>query len=304
MFKLRKQVQTGFAIIAIAALLSYSSVCLFLFLRQRQLILNPRTERLESPSDRNYQLPYQALWIPIPDTKARLHSWWIPAPQSSSILPSSGRAELLAPKTLLYLNGRGSNKSFHLPRITGLRQLGFSILMVDYRGFGESKGDPPSENQLYADAQVAWNYLQTTHKIPPKQIIIYGESLGGAVAVDLAVRQPTTGGLILQSTFTSMLDVLRQTDWLRWFPLDQLLTERFDSLAKMRSLKVPVLILHGEKDAIVPSRMSQQLYNAAPHPKRLLLIPSKGHLSIYQPGDYSYLKAIEEFTATIQPKEV
>jgi uncharacterized protein len=294
----------GLKIIILTAILGYSSVCLFLFFRQRQLILNPRAELMESPSDERYQIPYEAFWIPVPGAKERLRAWWIPASQRTVSLPSPNEAKLTSPKTLLYLNGRGSNKSFHLPRIEGLWKLGYSILMVDYRGFGESEGDVSSETQLYTDAQVAWNYLGEIRKIPPKQIIIYGESLGGSVAVDLAVKRPTTGGLILQSTFTSMAELLKRDRWLRWFPIDLLLTERFDSIAKVRSLQVPVLILHGEKDSIVPSRMSQRLYDAAPEPKRLLLIPSRGHLSIYQTGEYSYLRAIEEFVAKIEPTKV
>jgi hypothetical protein len=177
--------------------------------------------------------------------------------------------------------------------------------MIDYRGYGQSEGEFPSEARLYEDAEVAWNYLTQTRTIDPSQIVIYGESLGGAVALNLAVKHPTAGGLVLQSTFTSMAEVVKQIDWLRWFPIDLLLTQRFDSLDKMRSLQVPVLILHGGTDNVVPPQLSQHLYEAAIVPKRLLLIPGKGHFSIYQAGTYSYLRAIEQFVGNqegVQPK--
>lgn len=275
-------------------LLGYGGMCLYLFIRQRDLILNPRAELIEFPDQAPYRLPYQTRWLPVPGTTARLHSWWIPA-------PTKGRPTTPA-KTLLYFGGRGTNISFHLARMEGLRQLGFAILMVDYRGFGGSAGsggEPPSEGQMYADAEAAWLYLAHNQKTPPEQIIIYGESLGGAVALDLAVKQPQAGGVILQSTFTSMADMAAQIDWLRWFPVDWLLTERFDTQAKIPRLKLPILLLHGTDDPVVPARMSEQLYDLAPQPKQILLVPGKGHHSIYQKGAYSYLEAIRRFVGRL-----
>jgi uncharacterized protein len=285
--QLRQKLKQGLTALTLTGLLGYSAACLCLFFNQRGFIFNPRAELIDRPDARQYQLLYQTVSITIPNSQARLSGWWMPADVSAK--------QTTTAKTLLYLNGRGSNKSFHLPRMAGLHKLGLSILMFDYRGFGDSAGDFPHEAQVYADAQAAWNYLTQTRKIPPQQIILYGESLGGAIALDLAAKQPAAGGLILQSTFTSMAAVVRQTNWLHWFPIDQLLTERFDSLTKISTLRVPVLILHGQADPVVPAWMSQQLYNTAPQPKRLLLIPGKGHFSIYQPGNHSYLQAIQDF---------
>jgi fermentation-respiration switch protein FrsA (DUF1100 family) len=132
------------------------------------------------------------------------------------------------------------------------------------------------------------------------QILIYGESLGGAIALDLAVRHPEAGGLIIQSSFTSMTEVIRHRKLLQIFPVDLLLTERFDSLLKIRALRVPVLFLHGTADSVVPSEMSQRLYNAASEPKQLFLISRADHVRIYQPGDQSYLKAIQGFVELTQ----
>jgi pimeloyl-ACP methyl ester carboxylesterase len=272
-------------------LLSYGGLCLFLFIQQRDLILNPRTEIIDLPSNAPYHLPYETRWLPVSGTYSRLHSWWIPAKKQPTLLSQ--------PRTLLYFGGRGGNISFHLARMEGLRQLGFAILMVDYRGFGGTGGETPNETQMYADAQAAWEYLTQTAKIPPEQIVIYGESLGGAVALDLAVKQPQAGGVILQSTFTSMADMAARIDWLKWFPINLMLTERFDSRAKIPQLRVPILLVHGEADAIVPASMSRQLFDLAPAPKRLLIIPNKGHITIYQKGPYSYLQAIREFVGNL-----
>jgi pimeloyl-ACP methyl ester carboxylesterase len=183
----------------------------------------------------------------------------------------------------------------YLARVSAFRQLGFSVLVFDYRGYGLSEGDFPNELQLYQDSQAAWNYLRDVRQIPPDQIIVYGESLGGAIALDLALRQPEVGGLVLQSSFTSMSEAIRHRNFFRILPVNLLLTERFDSLSKVRSLRVPVLFLHGSADSVVPSEMSRQLYEAASEPKQMFVIPEADHVRIYQPGDHSYLKAIQRF---------
>jgi uncharacterized protein len=287
MKKLGKRLQVRCKALLGLGVLAYSSTCLFLFMRQQQIIINPSAEIRQLPSDAPYRLPYEVVWLPVPNSTTKVHSWWIPAKPVA-------RAQT-TPKTLIYFYGRGSNKSYNLPRMEGLWGLGFSILMIDYRGVGASRGEHPSEAGMYADAQAAWNYVTRTRNIPADQVILYGESLGGAVALELAVNHPNASGVILQSTFTSIADMTQQLPWLRWFPVSQMLHQRFESLAKVPALQMPVLFLHGEADAVVPVWMSQRLYEAAPNPKQLLLIPGKGHNSIYQAGPQSYLTAIEQF---------
>lgn len=286
--KLGKFLRRGLATLFSLGLISYSGLCLLLFVRQKQMIVNPAFTMRQLPSDPYFGLPYETVWLPVspenPSSAAKLHAWWI--------LAQPGQRPT---KTLIYFSGRGSNKSYNLSRMEGLWRLGFSILMIDYRGVGLTPGPVPGEAQMYTDARAAWHYVTQTRRIPASQVLIYGESLGGAVALDLAVNQPGAGGLILQSTFTSIADWARQHEWLRWFPAQLLLTERFDSIGKVNKLQMPVLFLHGEADPIVPVWMSQRLYAEAPQPKRLLLIPGKGHNSIYVPGEQSYLTAIQEF---------
>lgn len=299
-----KQKQFLTVVVAVFAI-AYLSTCLLLILRQRHLIYRPAVELSLQPDDPDFNLPYENVWIPIPNSQVQLHGWWIPAPthqEGSAILPNEPRNVLTSPKVMLYLCGVGRNMGDYnyLARVSAFRQLGFSVLVFDYRGYGLSEGDFPNELQVYQDSQAAWNYLRHMHQIPPEQILIYGESLGGAIALDLALRHPEAGGLIIQSSFTSMAEAIRHRKFFQIFPVGLLLTERFDSLSKVRSLRVPVLFLHGSADSVVPSKMSQQLYDAAPEPKQLFVISGADHVRIYQPGEQSYLRAIQRFVELTQ----
>ena len=286
--------------------ISYTSFSLYLYLQQRYLIFRPQLELQILPTAPDFNLPYTKVIIPIANSKSEyLSGWWFdsPKPGEKIDLISNEPAKILSsPKTILYFCGAGGNKSYYnsLARIKAMRQLGFSVLVVDYRGFGESKGKQhPNESQIYQDSQTAWNYLIKKRSIPAKDIVIYGESLGGAVAIDLAVKHPQAGGLIVQSSFTSMAETVKQQNWLRLFPIDLLLTQRFNSIAKVKKLQVPVLFIHGTADNIVPSYMSHKLYHSAPEPKQLFTVTQAGHFRIYKPGNDSYLGAINEFIKSI-----
>ncbi|NJK29331.1 MAG: alpha/beta hydrolase [Acaryochloris sp. SU_5_25] len=278
--------------------LAYLGVCLFFFVRQEALLYNPKRTLVTVPSNRPFHLPFQDVTLPVGTGSDYLRGWWIPAPQPDEmavILPDEPKQIVNEPKVILYFIGRGGNKGSYLPRVEGFHQLGFSVLLVDYRGFGNSHPRHPNESRLYEDSQAAWHYLTQIRNIPAQDIVIYGESLGGAVAVDLAVKQPDASGLIVQSSFTSMPAIVKETGYFRLLPVDWILTQRFNSLAKVRSLKIPVLFLHGTADTVVPSWMSRSLYQATPPdiPKELLFVPESGHFSIYRPGAYSYLRAIQ-----------
>ncbi|MCC7147042.1 MAG: alpha/beta hydrolase [Phycisphaeraceae bacterium] len=164
----------------------------------------------------------------------------------------------------LLLHGNAGNVTHRSDWITVLLRSGADVFILDYRGYGKSKGKP-NEAGVYLDAQAAWNYLTSMdggHR-DPKSIILLGESLGGAVAVDLATKvQP--GGLILQSTFTSIRDMV--AEHYSWVPAF-LVRTKMDSLAKMPQIKCPVLVIHGKMDQIVPFAMGQRLYAAALEPK-------------------------------------
>lgn len=278
----------------------YSSICVYLASKQRDFIFNPSRTILTLPDQAPIHLSYTSVQIPISASSTAIRGWWIPRPDLLPLRSQNGQQQTGLQRVILYLGGRGGNRSYHLERIKGFHQLGFHVLMVDYRGYGDSDDYRPSEASVYQDSQAAWQYLIQTRNIPPAQILIYGESLGGAIALDLAVRQPEAGGLILQSTFTSMRAMAARIPWSRFLPVETLLTEHFNSLAKIRSLQVPLLILHGTADNVVPYQMGQALYQAAPAPKQLFLVPNGTHFRLYRPGPHSYLLAMTHFVTQIE----
>lgn len=282
--------------------IAYLLTCVFLYFRQEYIIYQVNENvPVAAPGDRDFNLEYQNIWIHLPQSSERIHGWWFdsPSPQQPIVaIPNEPVNVLSQPKTILYLCGRGGSKTHYnnLARIQGFQQLGFSVLAFDYRGYGLSEGRLPNESRLYEDSQAAWDYLTQTKGIAAQDIMIYGESLGGAIAINLAVQQPEAAGLIVQSSFTSMAEQIRELrPGLSIFPLGLIVHQRFNSIAKVRSLQVPVLFIHGTADSIVDYKMSRQLYYAAPEPKTLFYIPGGEHLRLYQPGKYSYLLAIKDF---------
>jgi fermentation-respiration switch protein FrsA (DUF1100 family) len=151
---------------------------------------------------------------------------------------------------------------------------------------------------LYEDAQTAWNYLVRERHVDPGQTFIYGHSLGGAVAIELALRRPEVAGLIVECTFTSIPELAKTLYWM--FPVDWLLHQRFDALAKVPMLRVPVLFIHGTADREIPHAMSERLYHATRESKWLTLIPGGGHEDSAAVGEAMYTRAVLDFTDGIQ----
>ncbi|MEL7140588.1 MAG: alpha/beta hydrolase [Cyanobacteria bacterium J06643_4] len=298
-----KQRKSQFFFLAGGLISGYLLLCLGLFVQQRRVIYVPEAELALRPDTSEFGLVYQDVWVPIKNSAEQLHGWWLPAlpNETISIFSDEPQQVLSEPKTMLYLYGVGPNKGDRhaISRIAAFRQLGFSVLVVDYRGYGESQGNFPTEERLYEDAQAAWDYLLTELQISPEDVVVYGESMGGAIALNLATQQPDAAGLIIQSSFTTMADAVKYKPIGKLLPVKLLLTEKFNSLERIRNLQMPVLLLHGADDKSVPVRMSNELYNAAPEPKRQLIIAGANHNSIYQPGADSYLKAIEAFVSDI-----
>ncbi len=197
---------------------------------------------------------------------------------------------------VLYLHGNGLNVGANVEHANRFHRLGLSVFLIDYRGYGKSQGEFPTESQVYEDAQLAWDYLVKQRGINPKQIYIYGHSLGGAIAIDLAVRHAEAAGLIVEGSFTSaraMVDFQSGVYWM--FPIDLLLTQRFDSIAKVDRLQMPVLFIHGTADTIVPVEMSKKLFVVAPEPKQLYIVPDAGHNNLAEFAGGEYLQRISQF---------
>ena len=240
------------------------SGCAYLDVKQRELIYQPVRDYSGTPADRG--LAFEDVWLSVKsaqgDARERVHGWWLPARGPDA-------------PTLLYLHGTRGSLGRNLQRIARWRELGFSVLAIDYRGFGRSDGELPSETEVYADAQAAWDYLRKRTPDPQRRFL-YGHSLGGAVAIELAARNTDVAGLIVESSFTSMSDMAARSKY-GFLPVDLVLTQHFDSLAKISSVSAPVLFIHGTGDRYVPPEMSERLYQAAREPKRLLLVEDAGH---------------------------
>lgn len=263
----------------------YVSLCLFLVFGQRRFIYFPFTAIESTPAD--YGAEYSELWI-AGENGARLHAWWIPARSQPA-------------PTLLYLHGNGVNIGANAAQAVRLSEMCCDVLLFDYRGYGKSSGPFPSEKRAYEDAEAAWRYLQEQRRVPPKSVILYGHSLGGAVAIELAKRHPDAAGLIVESTFTSVADRAGMEPLYRAFPLRLLIHERYDSAGKIRDVHMPVLFLHGEDDITIPSSMSERLYDLAHEPKRLVLFPDAGHENTAMVGGERYRSAVREFVTRVRP---
>ena len=263
--------------------IAYGTLCFLLYWGQARFMFFPSSQLLATP--KLLQLPYEEVWLDVTSSSGsteKIHGWWIPA-----TCPRLG--------TLLYLHGNGGNISVHLTQAEALQKLGLSILLIDYRGYGRSVGRFPSEQTVYADAERAWQYLTRTRTIPSAEIFILGQSLGGAVAIELATHHPEAGGLIIESSFTSMQAMTEKAGWLRLFPVNWLLTQRFDSLQKVSGLQIPVLYLHGSADQLIPAKMSQTLFAATPNSKRLVLFEQAGHNDLFEVAGPEYLQAVQAF---------
>ncbi|MBD2494141.1 alpha/beta hydrolase [Nostoc sp. FACHB-280] len=263
--------------------IAYCSISLFLFFQQTKFIFFPSNFIEKTPD--SFNLPYQEVWLPVKTSLGKvekIHAWWIPANQPDA-------------KVLLYLHGNGLNIGANIAHSQRFHQLGFSVLLIDYRGYGRSQGDFPNEMQVYQDAATAWQYLTQQQKIPPQQIFIYGHSLGGAIAIDLAVKHPEAAGLIVESSFSSIREMISTRKWFSVFPIDLILTQRFDSIKKVPQLQMPVLFIHGTADSTVPAYMSQKLYDAAPEPKQLILVPNADHNNTAVVSGGKYLQWIQSF---------
>jgi len=212
----------------------------------------------------------------------QLAGWWVPSDD-----PQAG--------TLLYMHGNAGNVSGNLGQVLLLRSTGLNVFIFDYRGYGNSMGGPPREKLVYEDAERAWRYLVAERHIPPKHIALYGHSLGGAVAIDLASRHPEAGALITESTLTSVAEKADEVAWTAYLPVRLILTERFDSLSKIGAVHVPKLILHGADDTNAPPRMARRLYDAAAEPKRIALIPGGGHNDSADVNPAVYFGAVNGF---------
>ena len=225
----------------------------------------------------------QAQWIDytshITGQPVRLHALWHAAdPQTPGCGP-----------VLLYLHGARWDVRGSASRIRHMQALGFSVLAIDYRGFGQTSRELPSEAMAVEDARAAWDWLARQHPQAPR--FIFGHSLGGGIAVALAEQVQDQRGLILEGTFTSIRDVAGTMKW-GWLPVGPLITQRFDSARRIGRVGSPVLVVHGAEDRLIQPELGRRLFDAAAEPKAFVLVEGGSHHSTNAIGQEQYRAAL------------
>jgi len=269
-----------------AAVLIYGGILVLLRVYESRLIYFPGPERRLVTPPPSLGLPIQRVEITTEDA-VKLVAWVIPAEPRSSLW-------------LLVCHGNAGNLSeFDRPlHYAGLRQLGLNLLAFDYRGYGES-GGTPSETGLYRDADAAYHYLTNQRGVPAGRIVIFGHSLGSAVAIDLASRV-RSAGLIVEGAFTSATD--RGQELYPYIPVRWVAASRFSSVDKISRITVPKLFLHAERDEVIPLAHGRRLYQAAQPPKTFVELRG-GHGDAFDVDSARYFGSIASFLLTLQPSQ-
>ncbi|MGI9335019.1 MAG: alpha/beta hydrolase [Gammaproteobacteria bacterium] len=291
----RAFVTVGWVIGAGAGL--YALACAFLYFAQDRLIYFPSKSMSATPSD--VGLVYEDVRLQTSDG-VRIHAWFVPAGDDSQ--PVAG------PKAVLFFHGNAGNISDRPQTLLVFAELGLSTLMVDYRGYGLSEGSP-DEAGTYRDAEAAWHYLVDTRGFEPKEILVFGRSLGGGIASWFATRsQPdgspsralTPAGLVLESTFTSIPDVAAPHYPL--FPVRWLARVHYPSLERVSRSHLPLLVVHGRDDRTIPFTHGERIFRAAPGPKQFLEL-SGSHNGGFLLERHRYVQGLSQFIATLSAPE-
>jgi fermentation-respiration switch protein FrsA (DUF1100 family) len=248
----------------------------WMYLQQPAMIFFPYAELTATPS--GWGLDYEEVYLTAEDG-VRVHGWYIPHPRARGVV--------------LFFHGNAGNISHRRDSIAIFHHLGLSVFIFDYRGYGKSEGRP-SETGMYRDATAGWRYLTEVRGYKPEQIILFGRSLGGAVAAQLASRVDPAA-LILESTLSSARDFARSV-----FPLlSKLVVLRydFDTVQSLQRVHCPVLVLHSPGDEIMPYALGETVYRAAGEPRQLVQLQGD-HNSGFLQSQPDYERSLNEFITT------
>lgn len=258
---------------ALGGVLAYLAILTLVYAQQRRMLF-PASPLRVSAAEAGLA-GVQDVVIATPDGE-QLVGWWKP--------PEPGRA------LLLYFHGNGGSLMNRRDRVRMLTQDGRGILIVSYRGYSGSTGSP-SEDGLSEDARAARDWLSTYQ---PGRIVLYGESLGSGVAVRLATERQV-GGMILDAPYTSTADVAKGLFW--YLPVALLMRDQFRSIDRIGDVRIPLLVMHGDQDSVIPIALSEHLFGAANEPKRYLRLAGVGHETILERGG---IEAVRRFLAEVE----
>jgi uncharacterized protein len=222
------------------------------------------------------RVPLEDVWFTAEDG-TRLFGWYVASRRSSAMM--------------LWCHGNAGNMIHRLENLAMLYEYGFSVFLFDYRGYGRSEG-MPSEKGLYQDARAAYQYLTDVRHHEPAGIVAFGRSLGAAVAGNLATERKVAG-LILESAFPSVAAMAKQQ--FNGLPAHWLLGSRFPLIERLKSIHVPMLMIHGDQDSIVPFYLGEQVFLAAPEPKSLYVVKGADHNNLPIVGGQPYLSTLKKF---------
>jgi hypothetical protein len=262
-----------FSSILLAVAAAYLAFAGYTFLYQDHLVYFPERGLIAHPRERGME--YEDVRLTTADGET-LHGWFVPARDARA--------------TVLYFHGNAGNISHRLDRIARFHQMGLTVFIIDYRGYGQSSGRP-SEAGTYEDATAAWRYLTQTRGLPPERVIVFGRSLGAAVGAWLAT-QTTPRALILESAFTSAPDLGAEV--YPWLPVRLLSRIQYPVRDYLKGIHCPVLIVHSRADEIIPFHHGQQLFAAAHPPKEFLEIEG-GHNEGFLVSGPGYVNGLEAF---------
>ena len=246
---------------------------------EKRYVFFPTSAIERTPGD--VGIEYEEVFFTTSDG-VTLHGWYLP-----------GTGDV----TWLWFHGNGGNISHRVEELALFRHLlGVNQFIFDYRGFGRSPGTP-SENGTYQDSKAALNYLLSRSDLAPAKIVYFGRSLGSAVAVELASRKEPLA-LVLVAPFSSISDMAKVA--FPFTPFHMFVRGRYDSVARIRSIHRPLLIMHGDQDTTVPLSQGKKLFEAANQPKRFQLLPGAAHNDTYIAGGGSYWDTLGEFLASLE----